>query len=208
MPLNKRIEGTHNDVTERQMNRLYSFIVLCGLSLLINGCSPGTGGMITAFEGEEVQASDFYETGYNALFRHNDLEAGYTANWGILLSQNISVEYQNNGNEPIAIKVADFKMVKNNVAVPIISAESYKKPDTRSTFRDMLSQGDETTNLNSETKIFIIPPKSSRSVSVYFDNWSINGDQWDTKIAPREGDIVFLDIPAGDKVFHIKSRIE
>jgi hypothetical protein len=190
------------------MNRRYPLLTLCSLSLLINGCSPGTGGFITVFAGEEAQASDFYETGYNGLFRHNDLEAGYTAEWGILLSQHISVEYQNNGNEPIAIKVADFKMVKNNVAVPITSAENYKKPDTRSTFRDMSSEGDETTNWNSETPIFIIPPKSSRSVSVYFDNWSINGDQWDAKIAPREGDIVFLDIPAGDKVFHIKSRIE
>jgi hypothetical protein len=190
------------------MNRLYSFIVLCGLSLLINGCSPGTGGMITVFEGEEAQASDFYETGYNAIFRHNDLEAGYTARWGILMPQNISVEYQNNGNEPIAIKVADFKMVKNNVAVPIASAEHSKKSDTRSIFKEISLQGDETTNLNSETNIFTIPPKSSRSVTVYFDNWSINGDQWDEKIAPREGDIVFLDIPVGDKVFHIKSKIE
>jgi hypothetical protein len=183
------------------MNRRYPLLALCALSVMIIGCSRGPSGFMSVLEGQEAEKTDYYKTGYNALIRHKNIEAGYMAEWAVVNNQSISVQYKNNSDTPVAIKVDEFKMAKNNIYTMLTSSYHKINPNSQGIYQKQLNRWGQSENVKGKPPVYILQPKSDNYILIYFDNW-------DEKIAPKQGDIVTLDIPVGDKVFHIKSRLE
>jgi hypothetical protein len=190
------------------MTQTKTLIALCVISLMASACAQAPSGLISALEDQAAKNTDQYTTGYDALIRHKEIEAGYIADWDVVSDQGISVQYKNNENTPITVKVTDFKMVKNNVAVNIVSSGHFKNRDAEGVYKGKLNYWHSTINKAENPPIYVIPAKSNHLVSVSFDNWPIGEDGWFEESAPKKGDIVTLDIPVGDKVFHIKSKLE
>ncbi len=173
---------------------------------MLSGCYPGPGGYIYTLDGQEAKKVSFTKVGYDTFIQHGDLDIGYYGSWSGRNPHSILLYYTNKGNTPINITVSDFKLLKGKMSLNLMRSRIAKRSPSsdasnpKGMFDIEINEWKISKNGKNNPPVYTIPAKKLRLVYVEFDS------QDETKVL-KEGDLVTVDIPAGDKVFHVKSEL-